>query len=693
MRNAFWLLAMFIGACGDDDEGATDAAIDARDGAPRDGPDGGADADAASDAAPPLPPVAGPGRLALGEHHSCHVRDDGSLWCWGASEHAQRGDGVEDPVATAQRVGTANDWIQISAEKNVTCGLRGQGELHCFGRDEPITRVGTDLWRTIDVGEAFFDEPVCGVTIGGALYCWTTITEPVRVGTEVGWARAVAGDDMHCALKDDGSAWCWERGDATSVPARHGMQTYLWIDVGQHYACGVQNDGTLECWGEFLDDFPATPLSGTYTSIGLGFGHGCAVTDGGSLVCDGGNRFGEGGRAIGVRGPFAIDGEGFVEIATGANHTCGRRADDTVACFGHNEYGELGGGTLGLKHTPTQVGSSTSWDAIFAGSKTTCGRQSGAWYCWGDVSFGMGFDIAIAPTTLSGAANFTQVEPSSHTCAIDGSGNLWCWGSNSFGQVGDGTDRDRSAPYMLAMGPGWTDAAVGSSHSCAIHDGALSCWGRNNAGQLGIGSRVEESYTGVAVGSAGWLDVAAGGQASCGVQIDGSLHCWGSIVVGDPPRSPMRVGTELGWQRAFVGESMTPFRCALDGDDALHCIGSNSRGQLGDGTTMSRDTLVAVAGGHAFAEVGLGGSNACGLTTDGELYCWGSAEKGQLGRGDYAQQATPVRVGSDTWSALAVGSEHVCAIRDDRSLWCWGSNEYGELGDGTAMSSTPVDVR
>ena len=70
----------------------------------------------------------------------------------------------------------------------------------------------------------------------------------------------------------------------------------------------------------------------------------------------------------------------------------------------------------------------------------------------------------------------------------------------------------------------------------------------------------------------------------------------------------------------------------------------NNFGELGDGTSTTRTTPVAVLGAISFVAVKTGTYHSCGLTGGGTAYCWGRNREGQLGNGSTTDSYTPVRV-------------------------------------------------
>jgi alpha-tubulin suppressor-like RCC1 family protein len=140
-------------------------------------------------------------------------------------------------------------------------------------------------------------------------------------------------------------------------------------------------------------------------------------------------------------------------VAAGSFHTCARKSDGSLWCWGHNPSGQLGDGSTTDKSSPIEV-------------------------------------TALGSTVVAFAAG------GQHTCAtrsVDGS--LACWGANNFGQLGDGTTTSQSSPIgVTALDNAVTTVAAGSMHSCARKsDGSLWCWGYNAFGQLGDGSTTNES--------------------------------------------------------------------------------------------------------------------------------------------------------------------------------------------------------
>ncbi len=292
--------------------------------------------------------------------------------------------------------------------------------------------------------------------------------------------------------------------------------------------------------------------------------------------------------------------EGAIQISSGGYHTCAVKTDNSLWCWGRNEYGQLGNGTTAPSSAPVQI------------MATGVSQVSLGWW---------------------------------HTCAIKTDNSLWCWGWNEFGQLGDGTWTNRYTPVQI-MATGVSQVSLGWWHTCAVKtDGSLWCWGDNRSGQLGDGTGVYYRDTPVQIMATGVSQVSLGAFHTCAVKTDGSLWCWGSNnrgQLGDGTNENKNTPVQImatGVSQVSLGGWHT---CAIKTDGSLWCWGENYFGQLGNGTTQDRNTPVQITQG--VSQVSLGGEHTCAVKTDNSLWCWGWNAWGQLGDGTWTHRSTPVRV-------------------------------------------------
>jgi len=342
------------------------------------------------------------------------------------------------------------------------------------------------------------------------------------------------------------------------------------------------------------------------------------------------------------------------------------------------------------------VGAHTSFVSLAPGLDHTCRAYTvtgGGVTCWGSNRLGQ---LGKPPTP-----DFLQISSGlSYTCGLTRSGEAWCWGDNSAGQLGDNQSTSRSTPAAVKSPVAFAQLATGSDFACGLTAaGAAYCWGENAWATLGDGTKVRHSVPAPVKGGLTFRRLMTGGHFACGLT-DGPVYCWGAIGLTIPSDAqaslgPIALGGPETAGLAYLAAGFT-HACGLTVDGTALCVGTNSNGQLGDGTTTDRAAPVLVSGGLHFSSLTAGNNFTCGLATDGVAYCWGANAFGQLGSAvtSNGRQQSPTRVsGTLAFATLTAGQNHACASTSGGSTYCWGLNASGQLGDGTTVNrSAPTLV-
>ena len=381
--------------------------------------------------------------------------------------------------------------------------------------------------------------------------------------------------------------------------------------------------------------------------------------------------------------------------------------------WGDNGYGRLGNNTILPTATPISiVGATKTFCKISGGSRSTSAiDKNGRAWAWGQNALGqLGDNTTISkltPVSVLGAVKtFCEISSKGYTVlAIDKSGRLWGWGDNFYGQLGDNSVTSRLTPVSV-LGATKTFCKISCYLATAAIDknGRAWAWGYNNQGQVGDNS-ITSRLTPVSVLGAikTFCQISSG---SCILAIDKNGRAWGwgynsFGAIGDNTTiSKLTPVSVLGATKTFCKiDTRHRHSLALDKNGRAWAWGFNSSGQLGDNTTVSKSTPVAISGTtKTFCIISTNTYNAgttLAIDKNGRAWGWGTNGSGTIGDGTVTCRLTPVSVlgAVKTFCGIAVGFSHSAAIDKNGKIWTWGSSLRGELGDNTTVSKfTPVSI-
>jgi alpha-tubulin suppressor-like RCC1 family protein len=356
----------------------------------------------------------------------------------------------------------------------------------------------------------------------------------------------------------------------------------------------------------------ATSAALAFQQLSAGFSHNCGLTLDGRAYCWGQNQAGQLGDGTTLQRltPVAVvGGLRFRQVSAGARHTCGLTPINRAYCWGQNQAGQLGDGTTTDHLKPVAVVGGLRFLQVSPSRNGdhTCGVATDSLaYCWGANDGGQLGDgtmtSRLTPVRVAGGLRFHQVTTSGQTCGVTTSNRAYCWGPNSHGQLGDGTTTDRLRPVAVAGGLRFREVHTAGTGSCAVTPGDRAyCWGLNFDGQLGDGTTTDHLTPVPVVGGLLFRQVSVGENIhTCGVTLGNIAYCWGyngEGALGDGTATsrlrPVRVAGGLRFRHVRAGEGHT---CGLTTDYRAYCWGYNGVGALGDGTVVNRLAPVAVAG-------------------------------------------------------------------------------------------------
>jgi alpha-tubulin suppressor-like RCC1 family protein len=666
--------------------------------------------------------------IAAQGNSSYALTSDGRIFGWGQGERGQVGDGLNanrsTPVLLSYTDGTVSQLVNIAALGNAAMAWDNGG------MELLLQPKGT----TVAMGSPF--SLSCAVNLQGIAVNYQWWQEVTQADGSKRWLPVAGGSQPLLSVPSaDASSLgrYYVRVDShldsvtSNIVTVAGVEEVPVFSVGSLPAINVTTGATVTL------SVPATPM-GTYQwkkdgvaitgANGLTYSIGAAdassagsytltVTNGlGSAtspaqvlsvagspgyVAWGTKQFGLIGNGSGLTGSMvvttgALAGKTVVELAAGLGHFLARTSDGLVYAWGYNINGQLGNNSLVTATTPVAV----DMTGVLAGKTVT------AVACGLDASY-----------------------------VLTSDGKIFAWGGNANGQLGNNSLVTATTPVAVDMTgvlAGKTVAAISASgfHCVArTTDGQLFAWGLNDFGQLGNNSR-NQANAPVAVNMSGALAgktivaacaarqyLGAAGSHTVALASDGKLYAWGVNAygqLGNGTTTMALLPTEVDMTGVLAGKTITKLfsddtsTMVLTSDNQVYTWGWNAYGQLGNGTTNTAFTPVAVdlspLGGKTVADFAGGAGYYLFRTTDNSYFASGYNAQGQMGTGFYdsCSVLTPVVLPAGKTFVSATAARYASAfLTNTGEIYTIGDFSFSALGWGPGgqvawAEPTPINV-
>lgn len=352
--------------------------------------------------------------VSAGENFSLGIKMDGTLWGWGQNGNKLGlglGNLVDQNLPT--QIGTANDWATVSAGNVHSLAVKTNGTLWTWGNGQfgqlgngvfnsatpNVTQVGTATdWLTVSAGNRFS----LAIKTTGTLWAWglnnvgqlginNVINQnlPVQVGVSSNWLKIDAGDQHSLAIDATGFVYAW--GDNTFGQFGNGTNTSslfpilvsssnTWSEVsagldhslflnsfGFLFSSGNNSNGQL-CNGTYTPSNMMTPATNTgaqfqYIAISAGGGHSLVIDNSNMLWSSGLNTQGQLGLGnntnINILSLVSTTNTYFA-ISAGSSHSIATETTTALWSTGRGMEGQLGIGTNSANNTLQPIGCPSS---------------------------------------------------------------------------------------------------------------------------------------------------------------------------------------------------------------------------------------------------------------------------------------------------------------------------------------------
>ena len=688
--------------------------------------------------------------IAVGYNHNLALDSEGHVYSWGYNGYGQLGDDSTSTKEIPTRIESLEEIEKVYCYKDVSMAINKQGEIYIWGYKYNKTPTKINFYgKAISLNEKLI------LAEDGSV--WNLSDNPSKIDGLKNIVEVTSGENHYAALDSKGKVWVWgynrygqlSQGNTTNVGTPTTVKTQdtegtsyqdleniveiqagentlqMLSSTGEIYISGYNGYGQLG-EGESTSNITIAKKAKNMDqvkNIDTNTNHSIASDRSGFVYTTGYNGNGQLGIGSNVStNEYTVIGDTYVHVSEN-KIILEEGKDKQVTATLDNKFNLI-----------NDVVDQNNITYETLNNEIAIVDQDGTIHAnkMGTVEI-----IATHTITHKSTTIFVQVVPvgkvtvpkleigATHTAALKTDGTVWTWGSNSYGQLGTGDNINKTMPVKVMDIENAIDISVGSYNTVVVKDdGTVWSFGYNGYGQLGDGTSSSRNTPVQVIKQDGKplekiVKISAGTNKTIALDENGHVWVWGNTYKSTATKlstvnnaidiSPSYVVTQTGKVYTLEGEKLeidnilrvsegTNHALFLTKEGTGYSIGANSNGQLGDGTTASKNSPTVIKTEKSnltdIKELKAGAGSSMAIMKNGDTYTWGSNNNNKLGTTATKNQIYPTKLENVNTSISGdIGTDNGGIIDTQGFVYMWGLGTYGNLGNSLYNTSVePVLV-
>ena len=688
--------------------------------------------------------------IAVGYNHNLALDSEGHVYSWGYNGYGQLGDDSTSTKEIPTRIESLEEIEKVYCYKDVSMAINKQGEIYIWGYKYNKTPTKINFYgKAISLNEKLI------LAEDGSV--WNLSDNPSKIDGLKNIVEVTSGENHYAALDSKGKVWVWgynrygqlSQGNTTNVGTPTTVKTQdtegtsyqdleniveiqagentlqMLSSTGEIYISGYNGYGQLG-EGESTSNITIAKKAKNMDqvkNIDTNTNHSIASDRSGFVYTTGYNGNGQLGIGSNVStNEYTVIGDTYVHVSEN-KIILEEGKDKQVTATLDNKFNLI-----------NDVVDQNNITYETLNNEIAIVDQDGTIHAnkMGTVEI-----IATHTITHKSTTIFVQVVPvgkvtvpkleigATHTAALKTDGTVWTWGSNSYGQLGTGDNINKTMPVKVMDIENAIDISVGSYNTVVVKDdGTVWSFGYNGYGQLGDGTSSSRNTPVQVIKQDGKplekiVKISAGTNKTIALDENGHVWVWGNTYKSTATKlstvnnaidiSPSYVVTQTGKVYTLEGEKLeidnilrvsegTNHALFLTKEGTGYSIGANSNGQLGDGTTVSKNSPTVIKTEKSnltdIKELKAGSGSSMAIMKNGDTYTWGSNNNNKLGTTATKNQIYPTKLENVNTSISGdIGTDNGGIIDTQGFVYMWGLGTYGNLGNSLYNTSVePVLV-